>query len=159
MSETVKQIKQETIDDLIKDELVKNEKKEQTRFDRWWDDVRWEIEYRWDHWFYYPYRHMVNGFGNLLRFRKIIWNDRWWDYSFFLELMLFKLKDMQEHWGTDTHYVGDLDDKEIIDKLVEDLDWMLNNEEEFNDGYEKKYKKRSKAFFGRLDRHHRKLWD
>ncbi len=154
----IKQVKQEKIDDQIRDELAKADKAKKTKADMFWEDVRWEIEYRWDHWFYYPYRNMMQGFGNLRKYRKLIWNDRWYDYSFLLELMLFKLKDTEEHWGVDTHYVNDLDDKEILKKLVEDLEWMINTDE-FNEGYTEEYKKRSRSFFGRLDRQHRKLWD
>jgi hypothetical protein len=77
-------------------------------------------------------------------------------------LLLFKLKDMEQHWGKDTHYVNDLDDKETLQKLIEDLEWMMDDEKEFSaehDNYMKEYKKRSARFYGRLDRNHRKLWD
>jgi len=96
---------------------------------------------------------------NLWKWRKVICNDRWWDYSFMLEILLFKLKDMEENWGTRTHYVGDYDDKKILQELIEDLEWMLDEENEFLDNYAEEYKKRSRRFWGRMDRHHRKFWD
>ncbi len=152
----MKQLKQETIDDLVRDEMKKVT--DPTKMETLWDDFRWEVKYYWERWFYYPYRNIINGIDNFVKYRSIIWKDRWWDHEFFFNLMLFKLKDMEERWGKDTHYVGDLDDKEILKKLIEDLEWMITADE-FNKGYTEEYKKRSKAFFGRLDRHHRKFWD
>jgi hypothetical protein len=66
---------------------------------------------------------------------------------------------MEENWGKNTHYVNDYKDKDILKSLLDDLEWMLDDENELNDGYSEEYKKRSKRFFGRLDRGHRKLWD
>ncbi len=142
----------------IKEESIKDLKLKEESEETLWEAAKWEFEYYWDHWVYYPYRNVINGIDNFVKYRSIIWNDRWWDHDFLLNLMLFKLKDMEEHWGKDTHYVGDQDDKEILKKLVEDLEWMIEADE-FNEGYTEEYKKRSKSFFGRLDRHHRKLWD
>ncbi len=161
--------------DVIVEDLIREEVKAEalTRIVReaeepsWWkkftlnfiSDLKWEISFYLRKWFYYPYRNVVNGVSNLIKYWEIIWNDRWFDYSFLLELLLFKLKDMQKHWGVDTHYVNDKVDREIIDKLIEDLEWMLDTELEFDDGYEEEYNRRSRSFFGRLNRHHRKLWD
>ncbi len=148
----------EDLESAIEENIFQGENSK-TGFDALWDDFKWEVNYQWNHMVWYPWKSLSKGLDNFRRYRKIIWRDRWWDYSFILELELFKLKDMQEHWGKDTHYVNDLDDKEIIDKLVEDLEWMLNDEKELEDGYEEEYKKRSRSFYGRLDRNHRKLWD
>lgn len=124
-----------------------------------WEGLKFEIDYFWKNSIIVPIREFFRGIFNLWKWRKIIWRDRWWDYYFFLGILRFKLKDMEEHWGTSTHYVGDYEDKKIIKELLEDLDWMLDDEHEFNKDYEEEYKKRSKRFFGRLDRHHRKFWD
>ena len=78
---------------------------------------------------------------------------------------------MEKHWGNDTQYVNDLNEKDTLKKLIEDLEWMLDDNNEFNyvEGsgdlkekykkYNDEYKRRSTRFFGRLDRHHRKFWD
>jgi len=137
----------------------------------WWDDVKFEIDHFYNYNIRSPIKNTITGFSNLWKWRKIIWNDRWWDYSFFLKIVLFKLKDIEEHWGKDTHYVNDLDEKETLQKLIKDLEWMLDEEKEneimdkvsdLTEGfknYDQEYKKISSRFFGRLDRHHRKFWD
>lgn len=133
--------------------------KEKSKAARWYEDTKFEIEWNFNHYIMTPVRNFRRGIENLFKYRKLIWEDRWWDYYFLLEMLKFKLKDMEEKWGSETHYVNDLDEKETLKKLIEDLEWMLDDENEFKDGYEEEYKKRSRSFFGRLDRNHRKLWD
>ena len=123
------------------------------------ENFKFEIDYWWNNSIMYPIRKFRKGISNLWKWRKIIWEDRWWDYYYLLEILRFKLKDMEEHWGRDTHYVEDYKEKDILKELIADLEWMLNEDNEFEDGYEEEYKKRSKSFFGRLDRWHRKFWD
>jgi hypothetical protein len=126
---------------------------------RWWENFLFDLNYWWDNSIRIPIRSFFKGIDNLWKWRKIIWKDRWWDYYYFLEMLRFKLKDMEEHWGKDTHYVNDYKEKEVLQALIEDLEWMLNNDNEFKDGYAEEYKKRSKRFFDRLGRHHQKFWD
>lgn len=130
-----------------------------TKLSRAWDDIKYEIDWNWNHYVSSPLRSLKQGTANLKMYRSLIWNDRWWDYSFFMQLIEFKLKRMEEHWGKDTHYIGDQDEKDTLKKLIEDLEWLNNDEHEFTKDYEDEYKKRSRSFFGRLDRNHRKFWD
>ena len=37
------------------------------------------------------------GLYNFWKFRKIIFRDRFWDYSFLVEILVFKLKDMHNY--------------------------------------------------------------
>ena len=149
--------KQENIETDIIDwvEYFDIEKNKKIKEDSWKE----KIEDFFKNTFVYPLKSFLKGIDNLIKWRKIIWQDRWWDYYFLLEILQFKLKDMEENWGKNTHYVNDYKDKEIIKSLLEDLTWMLDNENEFNDGYLEEYKKRSKRFFDRLHRHHQKFWD
>jgi hypothetical protein len=126
---------------------------------RWWNNFKFEIGWNFNHYISSPIRNFRTGINNLIKYRKLIWNDRWWDYSFFMRMLEFKLKDTEKHWGRDTHYVGDQDEKDTLKKLIEDLEWLNNNDLEFTKDYEAEYKKRSRSFFGRLDRNHRKFWD
>ncbi len=160
MSFNIKKI--ETIDELnIKlEEDLKNEPKEQNWFQDMLDNITWEINWQYRDKIVHPWRSFWAGVDNLRRYRKIVWRDRWWDHSFFLGLILFKLKETEAHWGVDTHYINDTDEKEILKKMIEDLEWMVD--EDKDDGskkYNDEYKKRSRSFFGRFDRHHRKFWD
>jgi hypothetical protein len=125
----------------------------------WYEELHFEINYWWHNSIVYPINNFFKGINNFWKWRKIIWGDRWWDYSFLLNILYFKLKIMEEHWGRDTHYVKDYEEKELLKKLITDLEWILDDTKEFDDGYLEEYKKRSKRFFGRLDRGHRKLWD
>ncbi len=144
------------LEDLIK----RKEPKDQTWFSKKWEDIEYEVQWQYRDKILSPWNSLWRGIDNLRIYRKIIWNDRFWDHTFLLELLLFKLKNMEEHWGKDTHYVNDTDEKETLQKLIEDLEWMLDPDV---DDYTKEgiaeYKKRSRAFFGRLDRNHLKFWD
>ena len=51
------------------------------------------------------YYNIKNGIKNLWTYRKVIWNDRWYDYSFIFKLLEFKLKDTIKNWDN-AHYVG-----------------------------------------------------
>ena len=153
MSDREKAIQE--LEEFLEKGTVKDKK---TGVSAWWDDVVWEINYQLREWFYYPYRRVTVGFENLIKYRSLIWNDRWYDHSFLMELMLFKLKDMEKRWGKDTHYIGDLDEKDTLKKLIVDLEWMLEADE-FDKNYAEEYKKKSRSFFGRMDRNHRKFWD
>lgn len=46
-----------------------------------------------------------NGIKNLWTYKSIIWNDRWYDYSYIFKLLEFKLKDTIKNWDK-AHYVG-----------------------------------------------------
>lgn len=126
---------------------------------KWWETFKEDTSWNWNHYISAPRRNFFRGIDNLRKYRKLIWEDRFWDHYFFLELLRFKLKDMEENWGVNTHYVGDQEDKDILKKVIEDLDWMLDDDKHFDDGYEEEYKRRSKRAFGYIDRHHRKWWD
>ena len=51
------------------------------------------------------YYNIKNGIKNLWKYRKVIWNDRWYDYSYIFKLLEFKLKDTIKNWDN-AHYVG-----------------------------------------------------
>jgi len=157
---TVQELEGEVLDCMKEFGIHQSDKKVKNWYQRWWKDIAWEINWQFQNKIIDPWRSLMTGIDNLKRYRSLIWQDRWWDYTFFLHQMLFKLKEMEDHWGKDTHYVNDTDEKETLKKLIEDLEWMLNEDlDDLTKEYEAEYKKRSRSFFGRLDRHHRKLWD
>ncbi len=89
------------------------------------------------------YGTFTSGIANLWKWKKIIWNDRWWDHDYFYEMMLFKLKDMESHWGSDTNGENDKDVKLILQSLIDDLemlkedDFVRNEHEEIDLKYGK----------------------
>ncbi len=92
------------------------------------------------------------GFSNLWRYKKLIWNDRWYDYAFFMNLLEFKLKDMEEHWGKDTHYMNDQKEKALLLKLLKTLKDIEELEDhctvESDKEIDKKYEEFGKLLFG-----------
>jgi len=84
-------------------------------------DIKFEIIYFLDS-IKYSIKSVYNGIKNFWKWKKIIWNDRWYDYSFLDEIIRFKLTNMKNHWRKDTHYVGDWDERLLLERLVEILD-------------------------------------
>lgn len=51
------------------------------------------------------YYNIKNGIKNLWKYRKVSWNDRWYDYQPIFNILEFKLKDTIKNWDK-AHYVG-----------------------------------------------------
>jgi len=113
------------------------------------EDVLFNIEWYYDHYIKQPYRTFETGIKNLWLWKRIIWNDRWWDYSFLDTIILFKLKDMSKHWVKDTHYINDECDKKIIDKLISLLEEIQELEDECTIKADRKINEKYQEF-GRL---------
>ena len=94
--------------------------------------------------------------SNFWKWKKIICQDRWWDYYFLLIILRFKLNDMYCHWGKNTHYYGDYDHKEILKNIIKDLDYLIEADDLENS---EEYTRISKRFWSKLGRHYQKFWD
>ena len=73
-----------------------------------------------------------NGIKNFWTYRKVIWNDRWYDYSYIFKLLEFKLKDTIKNWDK-AHYVGsEFTKKRMIVLLsrIEEYETNLDNLQE-----------------------------
>jgi len=57
-------------------------------------------------------------FRNLKLYYPILKTDEWWDFYHFENLIIHKLKDLEKHWGKDTHYEGDCFTKKRIQVLL-----------------------------------------
>ena len=68
-----------------------------------------------------------NGIWNYWYWRKVIWNDRWWDYSFFNIIMKHKLKSMEGKWNK-SYSVNADETKLIIEYGIELLDNIVRLE-------------------------------
>lgn len=119
-------------------------------------NVKFEITWHWNEWIIRPVNNFRVGIMNLVRWRKIIYRDRWWDYGYLLDVIEFKLNEMLQHWGYDTHYENDKVDRDILRSLLEDLRYVRELEEK-NDL--EAAKKARINFFTRLGRHLDKFWD
>jgi hypothetical protein len=88
-------------------------------------------------------------------FFKTIWNHRWWDYWHFQKLLDAQLRFMEEHYGKDSHFVGDCFTKGRIIILRKYLkDWIECDEFEYEVCRNKK-----KKFFKALERNFERFWD
>ena len=86
------------------------------------------------------------------------------DYSIFMKEMLINLEKnleyMRIYWETEADYIEANKEKKILNDLVDDLNWLINNDNISDDNISDNdlYLKRSTKFFTSLDKHHRKLW-
>ena len=61
-----------------------------------------------------PLKRIKNGLKNYWIYRKIIWNDRWYDHSFFISLIDFKLQTLIDNWDYSNYVGSDFTKKRII---------------------------------------------
>jgi len=114
------------------------------------EDIKFELEYFWDNKIRIPYIEFREGIKNFWKFRKVIWNYRWWDSSFFMNIQKVALKDMKENWHKNSYSCDDWNQTQILYRLVEILDEIeelendtsgniddwIQNEEKINKLYE-----------------------
>ena len=53
------------------------------------------------------FRNLIQGTKNFWFYRKVIYSDRWWDYSFFLDILERKLQNLDENWDRSIAYFKD----------------------------------------------------
>jgi hypothetical protein len=87
----------------------------------------------------------------------ILRTDRWWDYSYFENLLLHKLKQMEKHWGVDTHHQGDCFTKKRLQVLIKKFENLNEMENKIYD-YDKVQKEREKVYKLLAKNIHR-FWD
>jgi len=104
--------------------------------------------------FYYNAKHIIH---NIKLYFPIILHDRWWDYSYFEELIIHKLKNLEEHWGKDTHYVGDCFTKGRIKVLLRQWERIEKMEDDLSTILEAR--KEKELWFKRFSKLLPKLWD
>jgi len=79
---------------------------------------KFELPYEIIEFFKSKYYNIKKYFRNLLKYHKILKQDEWWDFFYFEDLIIYKLKDLEKHWGVDTHYEGDCFTKKRIQVLL-----------------------------------------
>ena len=81
------------------------------------------------------FKGFFRGLYNFWKFRKIIFRDRFWDYSFLVEILVFKLKDMEDNWVKNTHYEGDKFTKGRITVLRKRIESLEDDIQEIEERY------------------------
>ena len=95
---------------------------------------------------------------NYKRWKEVIDIDNDYHFVYLLVIIRHKLKLIEEMWGKYTDHEKDYEEKEKLQELIDDVDWLIN-EILLGDYKSEEYKKRSKSFFNKLDRIHTKLID
>jgi hypothetical protein len=133
-----------------------------------WEDFKYDVLYYMREWFYYPYKNVKYGLLNLKFYFKVIWYDRWYDFSFIETLMDKKLEQMENNWHK-AHYVGSnftLGRIKVLRKRLQNLDEEIEKvHEEFSLGHQdkKRWKKDCDkvydSFWKVLGRNTTRFWD
>ena len=92
-------------DDLLSNALTEEEYKKHKK-KRIFKNIIEDIKY----WYYSlfifdVFYNIKNGIKNLWIYKSIIWNDRWYDYSYIFKILEFKLEQNIKNWNK-AHYVG-----------------------------------------------------
>ena len=98
-----------------------------------WDAVKFEVSWFWDHYIANPYRITKNGISNYWKYKKIIWNDHWWDHMFLHDLIKFKLQDMHDNWNK-SYACNSEDIKTEIKVLIDILNLIEEKENDTSGG-------------------------
>lgn len=103
------------------------------------DDVRY---WYWNWWVFDVIYNVKYGVKNLWDYKSIIWNDRWYDHSFILNLLVFKMKRNIKQWNN-AHYIGsDFTKKRMIVLTKRLQEYEDNKEQLLSDCISKKYNKK-----------------
>lgn len=118
-----------------------------------YDELTEEIGYQFRTKIKYPILNVFTGFSNFYKYRKVIWNDRWWDYHFMTELLYCKIQDMYNNWDNSTGLDSDVE-KEILFKMLKKLDIIrdINSSDEDQE-------KAKNEFFELFQKNYFQFWD
>ena len=119
------------------------------------DRIKEELIYLWKHSFLYELIFKIKTFfRNFKLYLPILLNDQWWDYGYFEDLIIHKLKDIEKHWGKDTHYEGDCFTKKRIQVLLKKWEKIKEKEDQLII-----VDKEKQEWFKELGRLLPRLWD
>jgi hypothetical protein len=71
----------------------------------------------------------VQGIKNFWYFRKVIWNFRWYDYGYLMDLWERSFEYLDDKWS-ESHYIGFEEDHERIKKIINKFKKIKELEEE-----------------------------
>ena len=98
------------------------------------NDIKCDIGIWFTYIFKYPYWDFKSGIKNFWKYRKIIWNDRWYDYFFIINLIEFKLEDTIKNWDK-AHYIGSDFTKGRMIVVLKRIKTFQDNLEELQEKY------------------------
>ena len=111
-------------------EKMEQQKIDESWYEAWWWEITWFFSNMQSNWYSF-----LEGLINLWTWKKIIWNDRWYDHTFLHTMLRKKLSLMAKGWE-EAHYVGSEYELETLKKLVQILDDIEKLEEESYTSYD-----------------------
>jgi len=94
---------------------------------------------------------------NLKYYFKFLCEDDDGDFIYINKLLLLKLKKVEKFWGnSNTHYIGDDDDKKKLKELINEFEKVIEIQE--NSENERENKKINFKIYGKLGHLIPKLW-
>lgn len=122
----------------------------------------WNVLEDWSYDIHYMYRGLwsmwysfLEGLQNLWKYRKVVWQDRWYDHRYLMTMLRFKLQDMHDNWDN-SHYLEHNREKADIALMLSLID-KYNELSDF-DSYDEKQQTK-KEFFDLLSDKLENLWD
>lgn len=96
------------------------------------EDIIFEIKYFWNNNILDVLYNIKRVIKNFWKYKRVIANDRWYDYQFIFNLLEFKLKDNIKNWDN-AHYVGSHFTKlrmQVVLNRIEEFQINLENIQE-----------------------------
>ena len=135
----------ESFDDLLEKAQHKKERPKKKFILK---DIKEDIIYWYRNLFIFDILYNIkNGIKNFWNYKSVIWNDRWYDYSYIFKLLEFKLKDTIKNWDK-AHYIGSEFTKKRMIVLLSRIEEYNTNLENLHELYF--LKKIDKAEYRRL---------
>jgi hypothetical protein len=118
------------------------ELKNKSRKRTYLEDIKFETSWYLSEYIVQPYRSIKNGIKNYWKYRKIIWEDHWWDHMYLQNIIEFKLQDMYNNW--DKSYSCNSDDLKTEIKVLIDILQLINEKEDDCSGEVEDWHRREK---------------
>lgn len=122
------------------------------RFKELLDGINLEIRARIIH----PFKSIKRGIYNYWIYRKIIWNDRWFDHSFFISLIDFKLQTLIDNWDNSNYIGSNFTKKRIMVIKNRIASYEDNLDELYTQYYDKKLSK--SELIDKINKLNEKTW-
>lgn len=94
----------------------------------WWYVDMYTKRSKFDDIFIHPFRKIKYGIQNLWYWRKVIWNDRDWDYYFLSKMIVHKMKRMDKHFLEYSNHVNREKDVRKMRCFYKRLERAMNND-------------------------------
>ena len=117
----------------------------------------------------YSFKSLRQNISNLIYYFPLVWKDRWYDFYYLEEFIVYKLDNMIRHWDKNNYVGGNFTKLRIIvirnaiydreDKIQElQYDYIIHKKYT-KEEYHQQVKKINDKSYGRLGRNIYRFWD